>query len=1188
MARLEMHQSPRLRGVSRGRLLKISIPYLAALFWAGISYAQAPSAKDSRPANESDLAKENQSYVAASFADVENILRENPGLMIQLKRWVAQEATQQGRIVGEADLSDRAIEDRLREDTRFRATATELLERYGYLTPMIDPHSQLARENEALIEQRAKWLAREEETNRQPSRPAFTDSGSCDPQAEPQCAAEPQRTQPGGPAEDTSAPPSNPSIPIRAPERSGGELDTTAEREMPDESMANDLEFGEPLTPDAFGSASSQVRDQTSRGAGGAASPASFATDNSQKSSNGFDSEFPFEGPNFDSSARMDTRPETLASENPRESRPATAGSGWKGESERDREEEGERPGELDSRDMVPKPDPYSGVPSLVDMYMQTPPQSSVPQRFGAGIFRKGERGSQTIPMDLPVGPEYVVGPGDSLTIDLWGGVSRRLVRVVDREGRLSLPEVGPILVSGRSLGEVQQDVQQLLRSQFRDVSADVSLARLRTVRVYVVGDVRQPGAYDVSSLSTPLNALFLAGGPTERGSLRVAEHFRGKQLVEEVDLYALLLHGVKSGLARLEDGDSVLVPPIGSAVTVEGMVRRPGIYELRGEKNLAEVLQLAGGILPSAALDHIEVERLEDHSKRTMVSLSAAPGGDGDGVRKRLESFAVHDQDIIHLFPIAAYNEKAVYLEGHVLRPGRYAYHEGMKLTDILAGYTDLMPEPAAQYAEIIHLDPPAYAPRVEGFNLGETLSGHTPAPVLKSMDTIRIFGKYDFESVPTVSVWGEVREPGSYRVSGEIRVRDALHLAGGATPDALMDSAQIFRSLPDSTLKVFSVDLEKALSGDLDANIVLEPRDRIVVHRNPAKIDPPTVYVKGEIAKPGRYPLTAGMRISDLVQVGGGLRRSADPEIASLTQFHVADAEKVVADERAVNLEAALGKDPASDISLRDGDTLTIREISGWSDRGASITVRGEVQHAGTFGIQPGERLSSILARAGGFSAAAYPHGAVLERLDVREEEERSQRTMVVRVREEQQALNQLPENDNTQKAAKAAAMAQWQRILDSLTNNPPVGRLVIHINSNVRSWRNTTEDVPVRAGDVLIVPKTPDFVLVTGQVYNPTAIAFRPGKNAGWYLGQGGGPTNIADKKAIFVIRADGGVVNSEATASLWKGRPLSSTLQPGDTVVVPEKAVGRNISWQSVFLAGQVASSVATSVLVAVHY
>src|SRR5256884_1128635 len=140
------------------------------------------------------------------------------------------------------------------------------------------------------------------------------------------------------------------------------------------------------------------------------------------------------------------------------------------------------------------------------------------------------------LPMDLPVGPSYVVGPGDSLAIDLWGGVSQRLLRTVDREGRVALPEAGPVLVSGRSLGDVQQEVQRVLRTQFRDVSADVSLQRLRTVRVYVVGNVASPGAYDVSSLSTPLNALFAAGGVTPQGSLRRLQHYRGKQLVEEVD----------------------------------------------------------------------------------------------------------------------------------------------------------------------------------------------------------------------------------------------------------------------------------------------------------------------------------------------------------------------------------------------------------------------------------------------------------------------------------------------------------------------------------------------------------------------------------------------------------------------------------------------------------------------------
>jgi polysaccharide biosynthesis/export protein len=1162
----------------------------AALLFAGGARAQSQPAKDGRISESTDLEKENQSYVAAAPAEIENILRANPGLMIELKRWVAEEATQQGRILGEADLSDGAIDERLREDTKFRAVATKLLQRYGYLTPALEPHSEIARENQAWIEARAKWLAERQETDRARARAAAARSQGCEPPRAAGCGDRSGNLPEEASPEDTSPEPTEdrqafPAAPERQIPRNSSPLETATDFDQQDETFADDLALGGSLAVTAGEADSYRPAYQASRVIDGSLAHANLDREDSQRAPG----EFPAERRLEPSSDDGDTLTQGARASTGRANREDSTSARGRDDSRPEAKpgRDSARGDEMDSRGMVPKRHPYDGVPALADMYMQAAPQARALERFGVGVFRPDSQMRQHLPMDLPVGPEYVVGPGDTLAIDLWGGVSRRLTRTVDREGRLSLPEIGPLLVSGKSLGEVQQSVQDGLRTEFREISADVSLARLRTVRVYVVGDVALPGAYDVSSLSTPLNALFIAGGPTERGSLRQAEHLRGKQVVEEVDLYALLLHGVKTDLARLEDGDSILVPPIGPSVTVEGMVRRPAVYELRGEKNLWEALELAGGILPSASLDHIEIERLEAHQQRTMVSLSISPGESAEAVRTRLGSFAIRDQDVVRLFPIAAYNEQAVYLEGHVLRPGRYAYHDGMKFTDVVAGYSDLMPEPAETYAEVIHLSAPDYAPKVESFNLGEALAGRT-VPILKPMDTVRIFGKYDFENVPTVSVWGEVREPGTYRATGEVHLRDALHLAGGTTPDAMMDSAQVFRTLPDSTLKVFSVDLEKALGGDAGANIVLESRDRIVVHRNAAKVDPPTVYVKGEIAKPGRYPLTAHMRVSDLVRVGGGLRRGADPEVASLTQFRITDTEKVAADERPVNLEAALAKEPESDLALRDGDTLTIREITGWNDRGAAIVVRGEVEHPGTYGIAPGERLSSILERAGGFSAAAYPHGAVFERVEVREEEERSQRSLIERVQQERQALNELPENDSTQKAAKAAAMSQWQRIFDNLATNPPIGRLVIHVSASIRTWRNTPNDIPVRAGDVLMVPKTPGFVLVSGQVYNPTAITYRPGRNAGWYLGQGGGPTSVADRKAIFVVRADGSVMNSDAMASLWKGRAVGATLEPGDTVVVPEKAVGRNIAWQSVFLAGQVASSVATAVLVAVHY
>ncbi|MGH9709901.1 MAG: SLBB domain-containing protein, partial [Candidatus Acidiferrales bacterium] len=644
-------------------------------------------------------------------------------------------------------------------------------------------------------------------------------------------------------------------------------------------------------------------------------------------------------------------------------------------------------------------------------MYLQASPQPPAPERFGMEVFENGTRDLQMIPMDLPVGPDYVVGPGDGLAIDLWGGVSQRIVRTVDREGRLSLPEVGPVLVSGKSMAEVQQTVQRTLRSQFRDVSADVSLSRLRSIRVYVVGDVAHPGAYDISSLSTPLNAIFAAGGPTERGSLRNLEHYRGKQLMQNVDVYDLLLHGVKTDIERLENGDTVLVPPIGGQVSVEGMVRRPSIYELKGEKSLASVLELAGGLLPTATLRHIEVQRIVAHDKRTMLSLdvpeSISKEGDSAAITKQIDSFEVQDGDKIRIFPIAPYSQDTIYLEGHALRPGRYSYHAGMRVTDLISSYKDLLPEPATQYAEIIRLNPPDYRPVVESFNLAEALSHPASSPILDPLDTVQIFGRYDFENPPTVSVWGDVRDPGTYRSSGEIHLSDAIHMAGGLGPDAEREDAQVFRYLPDGELKIFSVRLSNALDGNPLDNIVLNSRDRILVHGNPAEVDPATVYIKGEVARPGRYPLTTNMSIADLIRSAGGLQQSADVKSADLTRYQWTKQGQMTGQHKEIELATAMSGARVEDDSLHNGDVLTIRQLPGWNDLGATIQLRGAVKHPGSYGIQPGERLSSVLKRAGAFMPDAYPYGAVLIRPEVRDLEDRSHSELVERVREQQVSL-------------------------------------------------------------------------------------------------------------------------------------------------------------------------------------
>ncbi len=656
------------------------------------------------------------------------------------------------------------------------------------------------------------------------------------------------------------------------------------------------------------------------------------------------------------------------------------------------------------------RPNPYAEVPSLYDLYAQVSRRSPMLGRFGEDVFRRGTGNFDELPMDLPFGPDYVLGPGDGLSIELWGGVSQHLQRVVDREGRIALPEAGAVVVNGRSLGEVQQLVQSVLRGEFRDVHADVSLARLRTVRVYVVGDVQRPGAYDVSSLSTPLNALYQAGGPTARGSLRLLRQYRGPRLIAEIDLYDLLLHGVRSSLERLQAGDTIMVPPLGAEVTVAGMVRRPAIYELRQEASLAEVLELAGGVLNTGTLRHIEVERVVAHESRSMLRLDVPENNNRennnqDAVTAVLEAFKIQDGDKIRIAPILPYSERTVYLDGHVVHPGKHAYREGMRITDLIASYADLLPEPARSHAEIIRLAPPDYAPQVIAFNLADALAGTLPGKetkvgainndaqnvTLEPFDTVRIFSRYDFEDPPLIRVSGEVRHPGEHVTNGETRLRDAVYLAGGVTRDAELADAQVFRRTPGGKLTVLSINLERALSGDAADNIALQPSDRVFIHRNVSRLDPATVKIEGEVARPGSYPLGEDMSAAGLVRLAGGLKRGAFLEAADLTRYSIQNGAQVVGDHVTVAIARALAGEPDTDVRLHDGDVLTIRQLAGWTDVGALITVRGEVMHPGDYGIREGERLSSVLERAGGLRADAYPYGAILERRQVRELQEK-----------------------------------------------------------------------------------------------------------------------------------------------------------------------------------------------------
>jgi polysaccharide export outer membrane protein len=1128
--------------------------------------------------------QEAEQNVALSPDAIIELLRQEPGLLLQVKKMLVRKAYEQGRILDSEELTDDALFQLLREDHAICVLATREIEDRSYVK---------AKPTQEEIKRQQEWNARYGIT-RTATAPAQQNSGAGGTQGAPANQEDAywqkhdELSEPSGSPENAVQPNQNvPAATPRTPQNLPLLQDPSRQLNMTslppnqdvydgmgvDSSSAADSAGMTSIAPNQLGSlldASTDYSDggipsgnsaSQRRAAGGqtqsygsSTGNSSFTTGSSQRAGNGADVSGRAQDANMQASLEM-----------PRQRLPSPEDLN------------------LDRPQIRRHANPYANVPSLYDLYSQVSPQPALLEHFGAGIFRNGVGNSDKLPMDLPAGPDYVLGPGDGVSIDIWGGVAQRLQRVVDPSGRLALPEVGTVEVSGRTLGDVQRIVQAALRTQFHDVEADVSLARIRSVRVYVVGEVESPGPYDISSLSTPLNALYAAGGPTSRGSLRHLKLYRGNQLVQEVDAYDLLLHGVHNDLARIQSGDTIQVPAMGAQVTVDGMVMHPAVYELANEKTLAETLELAGGVLPSGTFRHIEVERVVAHQSHTMLQLDIPETSDEVATNKSLDNFKVQDGDKITISPILPYSEKTVYLDGHVFHPGKYAFREGMKLTDLIHSAGDLLPEPYREHAEVIRLKAPDYTPVVLAFNLGDALAGKEQDLTLMPFDTVRVFGRYDFEDPPLVTVTGEVRDPGDHLTNGATRLRDAVYLAGGITPDAELADAQVFRHTEDGKLEVVNVDLKKALDDDPKDNVLLEPKDRIFIHRNLSKVDPPTVVIQGEVARPGKYPMGEDMTAADLVRFAGGFKRGAYTEMADLTRYELVQGSNVAGETVEVPIAKAMASEPDTDVRLHDGDVLTIKQVAGWKDVGASIAVQGEVIHPGTYGIQEGERLSSILMRAGGLRADAYPYGVIFERKQVRQLEEENREQLIRQVRIDGANLTQIPEQDEDQKMAKEAAVNQWQAALQRLQSAPPSGRLVIQISKDVKRWANTPADIQLRAGDVVYIPKKPNFVMVDGSVYNPTAVTFKPGKDAGWYLKQAGGPTNTANKKAIFIIRADGSVAGG--AGGLFSGGVERAALNPGDLVMVPEKAFSGTTKWKTTLESAQLAYAVGIAIQVA---
>ena len=368
----------------------------------------------------------------------------------------------------------------------------------------------------------------------------------------------------------------------------------------------------------------------------------------------------------------------------------------------------------------IEKPLPRSRMEKVLSGQFPTDISRELSQ-YGYDFFRK-EISTFAPVTNVPVGAGYIIGPGDSFTIHLWGKAEKSYDVSVTRDGCIIVPRLGTLNVSGLTFAELKRFLFGKFKEYYPDFEMSITMGSLRSVDIFVVGEANHPGTYSVSSLSTVISVLYSAGGPSKNGSLRKLMVLRHGKVITTLDLYEFFIRGMKKNDLRLQTGDTIFIPVIGPVVGVAGNVRRPAIYELKDNETIEEVIRLAGGVLPFGYLHNVVIERIKGHQRRIIKSFNLDPAS---AMANENLTIPLKDGDLIKIYPVHEKIRQVVYLEGHVKYPREYELKPGMMLRDIITSYDDLLPEPYLPRAEIIRLMPPDLHPEVIQFNLKKLLAG-------------------------------------------------------------------------------------------------------------------------------------------------------------------------------------------------------------------------------------------------------------------------------------------------------------------------------------------------------------------------------------------------------------------------------------------------------------------------------
>lgn len=722
---------------------------------------------------------------------------------------------------------------------------------------------------------------------------------------------------------------------------------------------------------------------------------------------------------------------------------------------------------------VLPKYEPFKSY--SVKAFSKREDADSLPA-FGYKIF--SSQSSSFLPLgNVPVPTSYIIGPGDEIIISLWGETQLEYNLEVSKDGNIFIPNAGLVNVNGLSLSALRKKIFNVLSKTYSSLISSegseaktnlyVSTGNLRSVKVFVLGEVRKPGAYTLPSLSTSFTSLYFAGGPTLDGTLRNIKVLRDGETISVIDLYDYLISGDKSKDVKLKDEDIIFVPPVGERAAITGEVFRPAVYELKENETLKDLLKYSGGLNFNAYFQRVHIERIIPFEQR-----------------KEFEN-NILDIDL---------NFSAV----DEMRNSNYGLDDG-DIVSILA------------------------------------------------IDSL-------FEN--RVKISGAVGKPGIYELSNNLMtVRDLIYNADSLNPDAFREKAILIRTLPSEKKEIFSFNVDKALNGNPEDNIILKNRDEVKVYSKIKFFPARTVEILGAVENPGTYTRYENMTLTDLIILAGGLTDSATTSNIEIARMDTSD-ETTFARKYIVSLKKDYWNTvPENDFLLDDYDRVLIKRDPA-KIFNKTITIAGEVQFPGKYTLlKEDEKVYDVIKRAGGFKKTAYTAGI-----------------FVYRKNKLLKGIQRDIIPDTLRKVYKDIPIYDERIINEEYSNRIPI------LWDNILEDTSSVYNIPIEPRDSIIIPKNPNVIYVLGEVGIPSSVPYQEGEGLSYYIDQAGGYTENSGEGYEIVILPNG----KKWSPSYWFFIPDPEILS-GSTVVVPTLIESASNFWPIVRDAAAFITSTAVLIL-----